>query len=169
MKTNLAFQSPFWVLLMVVLIFSIPFTTFAQQKSVEVQAKMAAERDANTDVNVSLWLITGTSASCGGLICYGFATGIFNRSLLSPAVPVYELVSMAWSGAGVGCLIPLISSYAYQPGPPLDRFIGKSPEYIDLYTKFYKRRTRQLRIRSTVIGAAAPPVIYTVALLFVRE
>ena len=66
MKTNLTFRSLFLVFLMAVLIFTAPFTTLAQQNSVEVQAKMAAERDAKTDVNGALWFIIGVGASSSG-------------------------------------------------------------------------------------------------------
>ena len=164
MKTHLTFRSPFLVFLMAVLIFSTPFTTFAEQNSVEVQA----ERDAKADVKEPLWFIAGVGASCGGIICCGTATGAFNFDLLSPPPPISELVSVAWSGAGVGCLLPLTLGYSYQPGPPPDRFIGKSPEYIDLYTEFYKKKAQQRRVSSAAIGAAVPPLIYTVLLLHYR-
>ena len=165
MKTNLTFRSLSLALLMVVLIFSTPFATLAQQESVEVQA----ERDVKADVNETLWFIAGTGASCGGIICLGFATDAFEFDLLSSPPPVSNLLSVALCGAGVGSLFPLTLSNIQQPRLPPERFIGKSPEYIDLYTEFYKKRLRQHRIIATAIGAAVPPLIYTAGLLYYRE
>ncbi len=46
-------------LLMAMLTFSAPFVTFAQQHSLAVEAIVAAERDAQGDVNKGLWFAGG--------------------------------------------------------------------------------------------------------------
>ncbi len=154
MRTNLTFRLPFLALLMAALIFITPFTTLAQQKSVEVQAKMAAKRDAETDTNKWLW--TGV----GFVPCFSVVLGVM----------IGSLGPQSWSGSGysvsdqqgcgmllgatVGCFIPLIAINAYRPGPHPERLLGKSPEYIDLYTDAYKTRIRLLR-RGWAAGGVA--------------
>ena len=70
--------------LMAVLIFSLPFTTLAQQKSVQTEtevaaeqdsssvmreAKTAAERDASNDINKLAWFGAGVGDSrCGCVV-----------------------------------------------------------------------------------------------------
>lgn len=75
---------------------------------------------------------------------------------------------LAW-GAGscvlgtVGaCLlgsVGVIGAYAYQPAPPPARFLGKSPQYIESYTKAYKTKVRRLQFRSAAIGCIGGTVI----------
>lgn len=75
---------------------------------------------------------------------------------------------LAW-GAGscvlgtVGaCLlgsVGVIGAYAYQPAPPPSRFVGKSPQYIESYTRAYKTKIRRLQLRSSAIGCVGGTVI----------
>ena len=107
------------VLFLVALMFSMPLVTLAQQNSGQAEAiaaATAAEADANQDVNKPLWF--GAGCLLSGLT-------------LSPLPGWYSL------------LIPpvgLTGSYFYQPDPPLSRLIGKSPEYVDVYTQTYKSK-----------------------------
>ena len=55
--------------------------------------------------------------------------------------------------------VGVIGAYAYQPSPPPARFIGKSPEYIESYTKAYKTKVRRLQLRSSAIGCIGGTVI----------
>ena len=124
--------------LMIVLIFSQPFIIIAQQNSVEVQAKIDAERDATTDVNRLLWVGVGGIVVCSIVCC---ALGDTFATALSGG-------SSASSPAGIDFFDP--TSVAISPHP--ERLIGKSPEYIDVYTDAYKKKVRQLREDSAVIG-----------------
>ena len=145
--------------LTIVLVFSMSYgSTRAQQDSIEEQAKMAAERDAKTDVNGPLWFMAGVGASSSGIACSGLVL-IWNayNAPLSSSSTYTELVFVILGG-GLGASIPFIYSYGYQPVPPPERFIGKSPEYIDFYTDTYKRKTRQIRATSTAIGAVLLPI-----------
>ena len=54
------------VLLMAVLTFRLPVVTFAQQNSVDTEARAAAEQDANSDVNKLLWFGTGAGLAAIG-------------------------------------------------------------------------------------------------------
>ena len=133
----------------------------AQQNSVEVQAKMAAKRDAETDTNKRLWTGVGCavpfSVGIGGLVgeyigSLGPQSG--NSLFLSDEKACGLLI-----GATVGCLIPLIVINTYRPGPPPERLLGKSPEYIDFYTEAYKTRIQRLRMGRAAEGFAFTAII----------
>lgn len=66
----------------------------------------------------------------------------------------------AWIGgtAAVGCLVMLLASNRVSISPSPERFIGKSPEYVDVYTDAYKARVRQLRAIWLAAGSIGPPI-----------
>ena len=149
---------------MAVLIFTTPFTTLAQQNSVEVQAKMAAKRDAETDTNKVLWTGVGC-AICLSTVLGGFVgVGIGSLGPQSYSGGCLQLISDEQMcglciGAPVGCLIPLIVINTYRLVPPPERLLGKSPQYVDFYTDAYKTRIQLLRMGwaagGTLIGLSA--------------
>ena len=51
-----------------------------------------------------------------------------------------------------GALVQIRAVNNYKLTPPPERLLGKSPQYIDVYTDVYKTRTRQLRGRYTTGG-----------------
>ena len=67
---------------MAVLMFTMPFVTFAQQNSVQVKAVAAAERDAQNNTNTSLWFLGGC--------CYGIGISIARRH--EPSLPAERLL-----------------------------------------------------------------------------
>ena len=69
-------------LLMAVLTFSMPFITLAQQ-NLQVEAIIAAERDAQNDVNTSLWFLGG---------CLGGVIGLIIAHGVEPAPPATRLL-----------------------------------------------------------------------------
>ena len=69
-------------LLMAVLTFSMPFITLAQQ-NLQAEAIIAAERDAQNDVNKSLWFLVG---------CYGCVFGLIIAAGIKPAFPATRLL-----------------------------------------------------------------------------
>ena len=99
-------------LLMVVLTFSMPFVTFAQQNSLQMEAIVAAERDAQADINKGLWVLGG---------CFGGIIGV-------------------------------IIAYSIEPSPPATRLLGKSPEYVAVYTDTYKEKAKKLQTNSALGG-----------------
>ena len=44
-------------------------------------------------------------------------------------------------------------AYVYQPAPPADRLLGKSAEYVTVYTDTYKAKARNLRLSAAAKGA----------------
>ena len=124
MKINSTFHV--LVFSMAVLIFSMPFVTLAQQPSVQAEAIIAAEQDANKDVNKPFW----------------FGTGCFLSGLSFLPTPFGYIVPP--SGA--------VGTYFYRPAPPPARLIGKSPEYITAYTSTYQLKRGNIQARWTSVG-----------------
>ena len=94
---------------MVVFVFSISFVTFAQQNSKLLEAVIAAEQDAKTEVNQLKWWFSG---------CCLFGVVAANR--VSEPLP--------------------------------ERLVGKSPEYVEVYTEAYKAKVKNLRLSAAVPG-----------------
>ncbi len=167
MKTNLTSRSSLLALLMAVLIFSTSFTIFAEQKSVEVQAKIAAERDAETDVNKLLWGSVGVpvGAFCSlvgaATIVIGALSAVSNEFIgaeaTSSCITVLLLSEPAVCACvGLGCGLSLFTAIGITrpSNPPPERLIGKSPEYVDFYINAYRAKARRLKGLSTAMGAA---------------
>lgn len=133
------------VFFMIVLVISMPFISFAQENSPEAQAKMAAERDAETDTNKLLWAGVGCAVPFCGLL--GGIAGLYVSGFPFNEGPAYTVCV----GTAAGCLVP-ISPILSQPIPPPERLLGKSPEYVDFYTNTYETETRRLRIKSASRG-----------------
>ena len=65
------------------------------------------------------------------------------------------LVSGFGLGIGGGCLlgsVGIVGAYFYQPSPPLTRFIGKPPGYIDTYVARYKRERNEAALGGACLG-----------------
>ena len=81
MKIDSAFH--FFVLLMALLTFGMPFVTFAQQLSVQAEATNAAQRDAVARTNQNMWRIFG---------CLGGLFAVAGGYLYEPAPPASALL-----------------------------------------------------------------------------
>ena len=164
---------------MAALMFSMPFSTFAQQNVVSaktandtgsdgntviLEAKAAAEQDASRDVNKLVWFGAGLVASSiigwggasvgclvGGQIDPPSGSGLLYTDTISDGQIIGTLVGLV-----VGASIPLILIYNYKPNPPSERFIGKSPEYIDHYTDAYRKKSRSIRMGAAAAGCVLP-------------
>ncbi len=170
MRMNLKFQSLFMALLMVMLIFSHPFVILAQQNSVESQAKIAAERDAETDVNKLSWngagLFLGAAWSLIGVsIVINNSVEVSEDTRTCMSCLFSELDSdlqRAWTVGVIGCIglscgLSLLTAIdiTRSSNPPPERLIGKSPEYVDFYINAYRAKAQRLKGSSAIIGAAA--------------
>lgn len=57
-----------------------------------------------------------------------------------------------------GCLLgslPLIGSFIYEPNVPSHRLLGKSPEYILLYTETYKKKAKNQNTTYSFLGCVS--------------
>ena len=173
-----------FIALIVLLIVNLPAVTVAEQHSVhpeaqaaiapdtesmQLAAKVAAERDANSDVNRLMWFgtsikITAIGAGVGALGGCGVGS-LLNPETVDPfggacIVPIPNREQAVGSvvgmlvGALIGSSASLIGTYNYSPNPPTERFIGKSPEYVDFYTEAYTQKTRSIRTQSAAAGTA---------------
>ena len=122
---------------MVVLMFSAPFATLAQesmeQSDVEV-AETDAKRDANTDLNIPLWFGLG--------------------GILSGLALIHDY----------GCVLSvggLVGAYFYRPNPPATRFVGKSSAYVDMYAETYKNEITKLQILWSTAGCLTGCAVIT--------
>ena len=116
----------FWT---AVLIFSTSFAAIAQQTSVQAEAVAAAEQDAQTDVNGTLWFLGGCLGGCLG-----------------------------WSIVVGGLAVPILA-YVYEPTPLASRLMGKSPEYVAFYTDTYKVKSKKIQVNRAWAGCITGGVL----------
>ena len=128
-----------FVVLTVVLTFSTSFGTLAQENLESIEAEIAATRDAEADVKKLWWFGAG---------CLLFVASIRFVSALESS-PYAEEIVIGLSVAGIA------GSYFYRPDPPIERFLGKSPEYVAFYTDAYKVKRGKLQATWTTIGCAS--------------
>ena len=142
--------------LTVVLTFRMPFTTLAQQKSVqpeisesaaEILKIRVAEQDASNDINRFAWFGAGLSIAYIGA-GLGFAGCLIDDSAGSDGT------EGLFVGATAGVLLPIISIFASPVHVPARRLTGKSPEYVEIYADAYQKKMRLLKTGWAVAGAA---------------
>ena len=126
MKRGLLFH--ILVVLMSGLSLNFPVQAIAQQNATAVDARTAAEYDAEDDVNTTVWLAAGGVLGVVGNLPLG---------------------AIAVGGA-----------YVYQPVPSADRLLGKSAEYVTVYTDTYKARSRNLRLSAAAKGALGGAAVF---------
>ena len=139
------------IVFMIMLTFRFPFVSFAEKEPWKSEAKVAAERDAKTNADQLLW---------GGAT---FVLSIVGGYLLgSPKLPVVSFSSGPESKFIGSCLlgsVGVIGAIAYDPLVPSEHLLGKSPEYVMLYTETYKKKVQSLRVRSAFLGCLGGSLI----------
>lgn len=187
------------VLLMAVLTLSLPVVALAQQASgadgpaaamhapqnpVQTEAvKAAAERDANRDINEPLWFGVGIGAFCIGGIVGGIAgcsigsvfpsesNSLSDVALLplpNEAECLGGLVGVVTGGV-LGAFGTLFAVSQYPSQPPIERFIGKLPEYVEFYTDAYSTKTQSIRKQRVAAGAVTGLVLSAVIIIMSRN
>ncbi len=104
--------------------------------SVGDNARLDALREAEQDVNETVWALTGFSVPLligGWYIAGGTTGGTITYSVFAPGVVV---------GA----------SQYYPISPRSDRFLGKSSAYVSAYVDAYESEVKSLRRRSLLWG-----------------
>ena len=67
-----------------------------------------------------------------------------------------QINTFSWFALGyVGGPITVAVATFYKPPPPAGLLLGKSPGYVEAYTKAYKAKTRSLRFKYATIGLIA--------------
>ena len=140
-------------------------------QAVILRAKAAAERDVNNDLNVRRfqWSIGGpafvTLSSIGGAFL-GCAVGealnpprqsdpfVDPEGTLICSVISTGMIYGCLGGWGTGFTASTYGIYKLGSAVPSERLIGKSPKYIEVYTKIYKRKIGLQRAVSAAVGSA---------------
>lgn len=158
MKINSTFQVS--VFLMAVLMFSMPFITFAEAGSVAAEAKAAAIADVENDVSIPLWFLAGCAIPGGSVV--GTTTGAAIGFAADPIEVSYPECLTGGSfilpgmclGFIIGGLLPyiLVTKQASLSTPPVEQLVGKPPVYVEVYTDVYQRKMRQHRGRWAILG-----------------
>ena len=111
----------------------------------QLEALAAAEQDVSRDVNKLLWF----SAGVGSVVIIGPLGAYAGNVVIGGTI---DPVSGVLAGFVIGATGPLFLIDNYDPDPPSERLVGKSPEYIDYYTKTYKSKAKSIRKRSATVG-----------------
>ena len=152
------------VILMVVFICSQSFAILPHENSSwQREVKVAAERDADHDINQFLWFTAGlgTTAACvlGAYIGWHIAGKITDSRYYDDGSDMFPPNLGALIRGALGGAIPcgglsFLGIYAKPSSPPSERFIGKSPEYVKSYTAAYTSKARSNRIKAAAQGIA---------------
>lgn len=151
------------VILMVVFTCSQSFAMpLHESSSWQSEVKMAAEYDADHDFNQVLWVTAGlgTTAACilgayiGCLIADKVTYSSYDDggNMFPPNLDILILGTLGGASACGG--LSFLGIYAKPSKPPSERFIGKSPEYVESYMAAYTSKARWLRIKSAAGGTA---------------
>ena len=65
-------------------------------------------------------------------------------------------------GLAGGCVlgsVGLLGAGLYEPSPPAERLIGKSPEYVLIYADAYQEKVKRIQVSSALIGCLGGSVI----------
>ncbi len=121
------------------------------------EAAAAAEQDVN--INTAGWVLGGTLSSALGT---GLGTIIAAATLEGDEWGWDRSESVMILTGFIGPPIVMLM-YADRPVPvvkiPPERLIGKSPEYIEAYTHFYREKTRVARTQAGLFGCVATPIL----------
>ena len=157
--------------LIAVLIFSIYPIAIAQQNAAEAQAEADAIQqikdqaivDAQLNTNPNSWKIFGAVGCCLGSIVGSVAGYRIGSSIndewqggsgfyLDGSPSDTQMAGCVIGVVALGVIFPSIFAYGQVPTPPADRLIGKSPEYIETYTKAYKKKARSIQAKNAMLG-----------------
>ena len=121
------------IAILVILLFSFSMLSFADN------ARLDARRDAERDVNDTVWALAGFSAPLliGGYYISGGTTG--------GTITYMVFVPGVVAGA----------SQFYPISPRSDRLLGKSSTYVSAYVDAYESEIKSLRRRSLLWGFGA--------------
>ena len=132
------------VLLITVLIFSQPLSSFAETNDPEI-IKSHAKEDADRDMSRLRWFGSGVGL-IGGASCCLTTIGIAFHTTSSNSPEAILTFPILIPIAG------LIATYRYSPSPPAERLIGKSPLYVSIYTDAYQSQARSIRTKMAASG-----------------
>ena len=133
-----------------------PLLTFAQEplrvedvKALRLKAAESnAKKDADKDMRKPAPFITGM----GSVFATGTCLAMTVRALPfgGPAVGCTALLA-----AGISPFFLAFNHYDTPPHPPIERLIGKHPEYVRAYVEAYRKKMRSGQLIAASAGAVA--------------
>ena len=139
--------------------------SFAQQNPIQAQAKADAIRDADHDMKKAWWFMSGLVSSSVGCAAGGIGGCLFGMFIDAGSDMFID------AGSDTNCIgsdrtmlscsilfgvlaVPAaVFILPHNPNPPLDRLLGKPPEYIEVYLQTYRSKTVSLRKRLITAGS----------------
>ena len=150
-------------LMATLLLFSTIPVSFAQENPMQAQAEADALRDIDHDMKKGWWFMFGLVGSSVGCAAGGAGGFLFGLPIVVSSdancisfVSDDPLLSCSIAGSilfGVLIVPAAVFIYPHNPSPPLERFLGKTPEYIKAYTQVYRSKTISLRKRLVTAGS----------------
>ena len=140
-----------------------PLFTFAQEplggENVNAPHLKSAESDAKQDADTDMRRPAPFFMGMGSAFASGTCLGLTYRALPfgGPAVGCTALIA-----AGVLPFFLAFNYYDTPPHPPIDRLIGKHPEYVRAYVDAYRKKMRSGQLIAVSAGAAAGCGLLTV-------
>ena len=157
----------------ILLLFNAMPVSFAQQNSVQADAEADANADMS-DTSKAMWVLLGGLGSTAGCLI-GCVGGHAVGARLDPygGSDILFIPTASQAGCAAGCAILLgalavpigVHTYPHNATPPPERLLGKSPEYIEVYTQIYKSKTASLRKTLVTKGSIAGNLGFVVGIL----
>ena len=134
--------------LIILLTLVAPLSTFAQEplsaESVNAMHLQAAEsdakKDADNDMRRSVPFFTGMGSAFAGVMCLGLT----ERTLRTPLLLFSDLQGVGCCTLAAAGALPFVCALIMHrnnlPPPPIERLIGKRPEYVKAYVDAYGKK-----------------------------
>ena len=137
----------------------VPLLTFAQEplavediNTLRLQAESDAKKDAGQVMTVLTPFVTGIGAAFAGATS-GLVTGCIASAVSRGAS---DRVGCAFVAVGSSpFFLMLVNHYNTPPHPPIERLIGKHPEYVRAYVDTYNKKMRARQLIAASAGAVA--------------
>ena len=147
----------FTIILLLTLV--VPLLTFAQEPlGVEdVNAlHLKAESDAKKDAGKVMTVLTPFGMGIGSVFAGGMS-GVMTACITDEIYPnAREAVGCALVAVGASpFFLALLKHYNTAPHPPIERLIGKHPQYVRAYVDAYREKMRSRQLIAASAGAAA--------------
>ena len=151
--------------ILAVLAFSILYLSTSVEATVEItEARLAGESDAK---NLDKWKFKRFAVGfCGS------ATPILLLSALAVGDAAWDISynynldpTFCCLLYGIGPLLPIGEALIHAPKTPAQQLLGKSPEWVNAYTKAYQASMKKRNLDATLIGCLTGTVVSAPVLL----
>ncbi|MDE0688040.1 MAG: hypothetical protein OXI61_07740 [Candidatus Poribacteria bacterium] len=134
-----------------------PLLTFAQEplgeedvNALRLKAESDAKKDAGKVMTVLTPFVMGMGSAFAGAMS-GVMTGCITDEIY-PNLP--EAVGCAVVAVGASpFFLALVKHYNTSPYPPIEKLIGKHPEYVKAYVNAYSKKMRSRQLIAASAGA----------------